>query len=261
MSEVVYSKKQVDKKWTNVQMSTMTRSFLIAGISFLLICAIGLGFGYLIQWSLFNLNWSDNSSLINGLWAISIILIIVSTILSMLWQIKITKASKTLIFSAFSLYILAQGIGFGFLFGLLDVFTLMLIFGIAGILFFGMALVGFTMKDKTAMTFKKIIAIATGIMFMLMMIISITWLLTAFIWGYSQYFDMFYFLIFLIMGIVLLLYTAYDVYKIQKKSQFIDLENNKISFNYSMYFGFSLLTDLVGIIWIVAIFVLRYSRK
>jgi hypothetical protein len=67
----------------------------------------------------------------------------------------------------------------------------------------------------------------------------------------------------LIIGLSTLLflfYTIFDVSMISKTQQFIATDDRNIVWNIGMIFGFRLLVDLVGLIWNIAILVLRYVR-
>jgi hypothetical protein len=53
---------------------------------------------------------------------------------------------------------------------------------------------------------------------------------------------------------------VFDISAISKTQQFIGIDNTQINWTLAMMFGFRLLVDLVGLIWNIAIFVLRFAR-
>jgi hypothetical protein len=52
----------------------------------------------------------------------------------------------------------------------------------------------------------------------------------------------------------------YDISVISKTQQFIGVNSDKANWTLAMMFGFSLLVDLVGLIWNIAILVLHFAR-
>jgi uncharacterized membrane protein (DUF485 family) len=81
---------QQGRKFNTNQMSLLSRAMLAAGVGFILIALVGLGFFYLM------LNTPVDITL---MWVLSIILIIVAMILSMVMTYKLQTASKALVFS------------------------------------------------------------------------------------------------------------------------------------------------------------------
>jgi hypothetical protein len=53
---------------------------------------------------------------------------------------------------------------------------------------------------------------------------------------------------------------VFDISVISKTQQFLTIDNTQLSWTLAMIFGFRLLVDLVGLIWNIAIFVLRFAR-
>lgn len=263
-SQVIYGQTQTQaKKWKVGQVSLLTKALLIAGISFLLICAIGVGFGFLFQ---SKSDWWAQSEVYNGLMWGSIIGILVSMILSMFWASKIMTAKPWFTTLVFFVYIVAQGCGFGIIFGISSLFQLGLIFGVSGLIFLITGITGLLIKDKAAMTFRKFIMIGSMIALGLMFIISMVWMFDAIFFSYGMFgvgaMQWFYYFAMLMMGLVMMGYMAYDIYMIQKIDTFLNVDDNALARNnIAFFFGYKLLVDLVGILWIVAMFVLRFTRN
>jgi hypothetical protein len=67
----------------------------------------------------------------------------------------------------------------------------------------------------------------------------------------------------LIVGISTLLflfYMIFDISMISKTQQFINTEDKQLTWTIGMIFGFRLLVDLVGLVWNIAMLVLRFAR-
>jgi len=50
------------------------------------------------------------------------------------------------------------------------------------------------------------------------------------------------------MGLLMLGYIAYDVSKITKSAQFIDMKEASVQTNYALFYGYQLLIDLIGLV-------------
>ena len=67
----------------------------------------------------------------------------------------------------------------------------------------------------------------------------------------------------LIMGIFCLLfmgYISYDVWMISKTSEFAQIADSRAFNNLSLFFGYRLLIDFVGLFWTIASLILRFRR-
>lgn len=244
---------------SQTQSSILTRSFLVAGLSFLLICLIGLGFGKLFEYEIYE---KGNLSVVNSLYMISILLIFISMFGSILVFRNLLNQKTSKIIFWIGLYCLAQGIGFGMLFSLFaqDSWTLILMFGVSGIMFILCAVIGYFMSANAAFNLMKMLSIgwiATFILMILMFIPMIFMLSTGASYaGFQWYYS-------LIMGVFCLLfmgYISYDVWMISKTSEFAQIADSRAFNNLSLFFGYRLLIDFVGLFWTITSLVLRFRR-
>jgi hypothetical protein len=60
--------------------------------------------------------------------------------------------------------------------------------------------------------------------------------------------------------ILFFLYMVWDMAMISKMQNFMQINDSKFAFNLVMFFGWKLLVDLVGLVWNIAILVLRFAR-
>ena len=261
------------KTFSKAQGSMLTKSLLISGICFILVCAASIGWGIMFA-NLYNdMSW-QTWDLVYSLYFVALFVIIASMILSMVWQKKIKTAGIGLTAMVFIIYILGQSLGFGMVFGLIigevgyddstqgmtAIAQLGLIFGVTGILFALMAFVGSIMNNKVAMTMKKFMMVGMMIVFGMMLFISMMWLFSALFWmpSYTSA-NWFYWLIILLMAPLMLCYVAYDIYQIKKMDTFNTLQG-KEKMNITLMFAFKLLVDLVGLMWIVLAIFMRVRR-
>lgn len=243
-----------------------TKSFTWAGVSFLLICLLGLA-----TWSV-----ADPAGVLKGLgnkrfdWAnvynlkamsnitkismFSIGLIFVSGIMRMVWWFRFNTASKTFIYSNYAIYIIAQGLGFGLLFTTWRAQEIMTIFGIAGLAFLAMAWAGYIAKDLSKMApFLIMGSVFMMIITIPMVILSFTGIVSGNLW----------FVWTIGMGFLTLLFIMFDVWQLKKTSEFITASGGTdelTEFRIVTWFGFRLLSDMVQLVWIMARIYMRYHR-
>lgn len=254
------------KQLSHSQMSLLNRSMLYAGIGFILIALIGFGIAMGL--------WSANGqALINSvplLWTFSVILILVAMILSMVVNVKfftrMGNVSKALVLTMWGIYVVAEGLGFGMLFLCFmvqfemqqGILYLMFVFAAGGVAFLIAALIGKSLSNRATMALGKFISmlsIAFMVMFFVFMIATLIVSLTG-----SFASDGLFLMIIGLSTILFLLYMVFDISAISKTQQFIGIDNTQINWTLAMMFGFRLLVDLVGLIWNIAIFVLRFAR-
>lgn len=244
---------------SQTQSSILTRSFLIAGLSFLLICLIGLGFGKLFEHEIYE---KGNLSVVNSLYMISILLIFISMFGSMLVFRNLLNQKTSKIIFWIGLYCLAQGIGFGMLFSLFaqDSWTLILIFGVSGIMFILCAIIGYFMSANAAFNLMKMLSIGWIATFILMILMFIPMIIMLSIGGSYVGFQWYYSLIMGIFCLLFMGYISYDVWMISKTSEFAQIADSRAFNNLSLFFGYRLLIDFVGLFWTIASLILRFRR-
>ena len=259
----------------------LTKAFAWAGIAFLLIAVIGAisfsvmdntAFGsqiheqagnrkFNVKGIYSNVSWGSGMSMIVKLSLAAFGLIIISSISSLIWAFRVMKASKTFIFLNYVVYIIANGISFGFLFLTMAAMELVSIFGIAGGIFVVMAAVGYFSKDLSGMgryLFFGVIFI--GVIALVNLILTLTG-----VWNKSYSHGTTPWLVEIMWigtGILMMGFTAYDVWRLKRMSEWAKASgmDKETSFRLTAYFGFRLLTDLVGLIWTVARFYMSSRR-
>jgi FtsH-binding integral membrane protein len=172
-------------------------------------------------------------------------------ILSIYWQFRFLKVSNTFMYVVFGVYILAQGFGFGILFTTWNAIELIGIFAIGGGLFTAMGTYGYFAKDLSS--WGRILSIY-GLTIFVMWLISFLLIYLGIINAKASY-SMFT----IAFGILFLGYTAYDVWLLKKTSQWQEATGNlneEMEYRLTLFFGFRLLVDLIGLIWIVVRFVI-----
>lgn len=255
------------KTLSRSQMSLLNRSMLYAGIGFVLIALIGFAIAMGI-WKSNNIETLNNS--ITLLWTFSIILILVSMILSMVVNVKLFtrmgNVSKGLIYSMWTVYIVAEGLGFGLLFlafmvqfnGQQGILYLIFVFAAGGIAFMIAALIGKSLSTKAMMSLGKFISILSIAFMVMFFVFMIATIVASFTSSFGS--EGLFLMIIGLSTILFLLYMVFDISVISKTQQFLTIDNTQLSWTLAMIFGFRLLVDLVGLIWNIAIFVLRFAR-
>ena len=239
------------------QRKIVSKSFLVTGFSFALICLIGYVSSIIVDSAgllrgldttkTFDLGVYRSFGRLARLTLASGVLLIVSIVLSVWWSLRFMQVSRTFMFVAFGVYILAQGFAFGTLFAIWNIRDIIWVFGLGGTLFGSMGLVGFFSRDLSSWG---------RLLFKYSLVLIFCWLISyvlisiGFINARASYSMMT-----LGFGILFLGYTAYDVWLLKKTAQWKeslgqldeDMEQRIV-----LFFGYRLLVDLVGLIWVVA---------
>ncbi len=255
------------------EQTILMKAFAWAGAGFLLIAIIGAisfaamdntAFGKEIHLQAgkgkFNfrgiygsLSTSNGMSMIAKLSFASLALIVISSISSIIWAFRVTRASKVFIFLNYAAYITANGIAFGFLFLTVDAMELVTIFGIAGGIFTVMALVGFFSKDLSGMGRYLFF----GVIFIAVMGLINMGLTFGGVWNSTYSSGTTPWLVQILWigtGLLMMGFTAFDVWRIKNLSAWASANgmDPEMNFRLTAFFGFRLLTDLIGLIWTVA---------
>lgn len=243
---------------------TLRKVFLIAALGFLAVCGIGFLVSYAVDRSGVIKEALDQQRVHGGINVdiydqlkgtgvmaklarvsmVGIVLIIASSILNMVWAYRWQRASRGFIIFAWTLYVIAQGIGFGLMFLTWNATDLLAVFGIAGGMFGVMALIGYIAKDLSHwwkwLMLGSIVAIVAGLVMFIMAISGVySDTLNMIVWG--------------ITGILTLAWTAFDVWWIKRATQ-MDLGqeyDSDMHFRMVGFFAFRLLSDLVALVWTV----------
>ncbi len=240
--------------------SILIRSFLVTGVSFLLIALIGYAFGILFNKCVYEWHYFQT---VSSLYMISILIVFISIFGSMIVMRNLFTQSTWKIVLWILLYCLGEGIGCGMLFSLFtnDSYSMILIFGVCGVVFGMCALIGYFLNMKAAFGLAKLLRIAWACMLfvMLLMFIPMTVMLVSgtTMWGFQWY----YWLIFGLSAFLFMGYISFDVWMISNTAQFLNAGEDRAINNLVLYFGYKLLIDLMGLFWTIATFFIRFGRR
>ena len=258
---------KIKRKIMSREATIFSSAFGVAAAGFLIICLIGVGVWMTVDatgvlkgygtgkydWSMYkNMTGDSKVALIGKISIASMVLIMLSFVLRMIWAFRFQRASKVFIYTVFTVYILAQGLGFGILFTLWRAQELFIIFGVAGSMFGIMAFAGYKAKDLSRL---GVFLFYASIGLMVLAGISLIMFFT------GVYDNTMVFIITIVTGVLTLLYTMYDVWILRKFSENEGLAYDEdMRFRLIMFFGFRLLTDIVHMIWTMAR-LLRFFRN
>ncbi|MDR2567924.1 MAG: hypothetical protein LBC44_01285 [Mycoplasmataceae bacterium] len=244
---------------TQKRSSLLSRSLIVAGVCFLAIFAFSWILYFILN-NVLDLSADSAGTTIIILYAVAAVLIIVSFIMSMVVWAKINTVRIGTIITTIVFYSVAEGIGFGILFFAIGLSTeaseimrdVMLLFLAGGLIFAITGIIGTMLSKKATIGLGKFILIAT-IAYIVIMLITFIVVIVAAAVGNGAILDAlnsnaFLFLIFGFEGILFILYIAFDFSSIKKSEAFI---NSELSFRYSLIFGYKLLIDLIGLIWVL----------
>lgn len=249
--------------------SLLKKSFAVAAIGFLLVCAIGYLTSHIVDstgiirrtvndsrfdFSMYqSLKETNEMAKLAKLSIAGIVIILISSILNIFWSFRYNVASKPFVIICLSLFIIGQGIGFGMLFVTWNAADLLIVFGIAGGLFGIMAIIGFF--SKNLMPLGKVLFMASIAVIIMASIAGI-------LYATGVYNDTFIMFIWVFTGFLTLAYTAFDVWWIKQhglmQSGYGD--DKEMEFRLVAFFGFRLLSDLISLIWTVARIYARSRR-
>lgn len=256
------------RQFTKQQTSLLTKSMLIAGIGFMIIC----GLSELFAWAFSFVQMYDNFGLVMGL---TFGFLIVSIAISMMWVKILWKGKATaLTILVYSLYIITMSLAFGAIFnflwfneGLEFKFTyLAAAFAITGGIFLIVALVAKIMSLKAMITYGKIVGVCSIIMMVLFFAFMIAILVVGLTGqggqGFNLTADVITWIVLLFMAIATFFYIIVDVKSIMGLSQFNQYTNtDKQAPAIVWYCGFKLLSDLINVLLLVIIFLARLRGR
>lgn len=266
------------KTLSQKQGKVLSRALLISGGSFIGIGIVGFALTYLFGWILSNA-WMNNpnSFAYEGMLIASVVIILVTMIGSMIVMGRATKSKTSTLIVWMVIYSLGQAIGFAMLLsgiaalvyligqagvslGFFNPITdCILVFVVCGVLFCLCAAIGYGLSAKAAFRLMKFMGFAYLAMFVLsicMIIPCIIFLVNPSQSG-SQFFEWYTFLIYAIFALMFMFYITWDVNVIAKSAMFMNYEDNKLETNMAIYYGYKLLVDLMGLLWIAMSMMLR----
>lgn len=244
------------KTFSKFQFSMLSRALLVASVGLALTC----GIGYLLAYIYTTTNFLSLSYGYSALTSLSTIFLLLSVILSFVWMAKIHTASNFLSYFTILIFCISNGIGFSSLFYLLDVQELVMIFGTAAIIFFGTWFLTSIASIKFMMSLGKILIVST-IVYLLFnfMMFMFSWFN---IFGIrTASFEWIYIITTAVSGLLSIGYLAFSIFNIQKMDEFLAHEDNTIRNKYAMFFGFTILMNMISIIWTLARLFLIFGRN
>lgn len=219
------------------QLKLSSIAYLTTGIGLLVTFLVSLGFALVFQ--------GADQDIAKNLGFLATGSLLVSLILSIVWQFRIMNSSMFFRVTTISIYCLANGIGFGSLFAATGSQEVVAAFGITALVCTICYIVSRFITDRVAMTLRKLIMI----MFMVYFAIAIT---TFFSWslGINGGFGVGNLLnigIAVLMPMILLIAITLQMWTISKMDSFID--DREQSLAYGMFLGFMLLMMIIQITW------------
>lgn len=251
-----YQQKKSKVQYSKHQLSALTRAMMVTGFGFLATFVIGILtefiaskiIGFTTISNIDSISVNDYFAYMNvytNLIIATVIGLLVSVVLSLIWSFRVYKASTTFAAFTIAIYCLANGIGFGALFLLVDYWQIMFAFGILGLIFlftFGIAKI---ISFKTALNIMKVTAIATIVYLVFVVIVS---LLSVFVLS-TDTFNYLYLVIIAVSGLLSILYMVYELWLIQNLDKFYVEE--ELSRKLSIFMGFQVLVNLINLVWII----------
>ncbi|MEG0124197.1 MAG: Bax inhibitor-1 family protein [Malacoplasma sp.] len=241
--------------YSKLQVSMMSKALLVASIGLILTCLIGFLVAYI---------YSVNPVSTFALEMLSSVFIIISLVCTFVWMAKLQNASNLLSFGTMAIYCIANGIGFGSLFYMLNAQEVMILFGSVGVIFFGTWFISTLVSTKFMMSFGKFLMIATIIYFVFNIGLFLFNLFNVFGMRYahpnaSVGYQWIYLISSAVSGLLSIGYMAYNMNNIQKMDKFLD-STPELKNKYALFFGFMILMSLISIIWSLAR-ILLFSRR
>jgi hypothetical protein len=160
-------------------------------------------------------------------------------ILSMVVNVKLFtrmgNVSKGLIYSMWTVYIVAEGLGFGLLFlafmvqfnGQQGILYLIFVFAAGGIAFMIAALIGKSLSTKAMMSLGKFISILSIAFMVMFFVFMIATIVASFTSSFGS--DGLFLMIIGLSTILFLLYMVFDISVISKTQQFLTIDNTQLS--------------------------------
>lgn len=248
-----YGGLKTSNKYSFTQMSMMSIALLVAGLGFLATGLIGFGFSMLMKEMLSGNNTAYD--LFNVFVAITAVAGIVSLVMYFIWIFRVHKASLGFQISVIIIYCLSEGITFGGIFYFVSVPEIIIAFASVGLVLIITFLISKIMSAKAAMAIGKlimIISIVYLIFFLISLILSIFNVLpTMYAYGNSAVGNWIYAIVIGVSGLLSILFLSYNLYTIKTMDKFRDQLDPIVARNYAIFFGFTILINLIRIFYLV----------
>lgn len=242
---------QSPAKLDKIKLGLLTKSSLIAGIGFIIICALG----YLISFIYTKTNISPNSNVLPILSSI----FLVGSIISMVWFAFSRKEWSYLgYFCLFTSFIISQAIGFSSLFQIFNSTSLLFLFGIAGAIMFVSGILIKILPEKILASLMKIFFVFITISFFFSLC---SFFMFFFGFGYSSGNQLYFSISAIIGAIIAIFYNFYIIYQITRTDSFAAASEGNSSLKLPLRFGFYLLVSLVQTVWALARLMLIFGKR
>lgn len=252
-----YQQKSAKVKYSKYQVSALTRAMMVTGFGFLATFLVGILTEYIISLILGSntiTNIQMSISVITNLWVITVIGLLVSVVLTLVWSFRVYNASTGFATITIAVYCLANGIGFGSLFFVVAYWEIMFAFGILGLIFlftFGIAKL---LSFKSALNIMKVATIGTIVYLVFVLLIG---LVSVFCLS-TDVFNYLYLVIIAVSGLLSVLYMIYEIWTIQNLDKFY-LEQ-ELTRKLSIFMGFQVLINLINLVWILLRFFIIFKN-
>lgn len=184
---------------------------------------------------------------------LSTISIFTAFILAIIWNFRFYKTSTTYSIFTISLYCLAFGIGFGFLFNLLRLSEIIYSFAVVSLILLITFLVSKVLSAKQAFKLGKFIFISSIVFLVVFFIYTIVaWFVgsTTRFWLQT--------LVSGVSGILSILFLTYNLWLAQNMDNF--LNENSLTKKLGIFIGFQILVNLLNLLMIVMRLLLSFRR-
>lgn len=259
---IVNSGRVKAKRYTKTQSKMTTIALLVAGLGFLFIGLLGIGFQKLISLALTN-----NSAIGDTIWIIVGFSSILSIVLYFVWMFKVTNASLGFQLFTILLFCITNGYTFGALFIMVNASEIIIAFAGTGLTLIISYIVAKLMSFKAAMSLGRMIMIISFVYLglILMSLIGSAFSIFnpfGFGLGYSSFFSQWIYSVTLaISGILSVLFITYNLWMLQNQDKFYGELSPKESRNIAIFFGFLILMNLLRIFYLLVSFLFRLKNN
>lgn len=264
--ELIQSNEQLKSK----QWSLLNSCFIKASLGYLAIALISTLISFLF--TKYCADWTVERFM--PILYTGIVLIFAAAIIGSFWTAGFSKKSMFSTLFVWIFFIMAESLGFGTVFFLLQMADWgmgsnwwfgLATFGVAGIICLLLSLIGLGISTKAAMTLNKlywILSIVSFLFFFMGMIMSIIgYAYGGTIWGLEWW----TFIIYGLFAVIVALGVVTSIRNIKSCSEFVSLNDSSSKELYSSlswYFGYLILVQFITLVWmVIRFYLLASSRK
>ena len=223
-------------KYSKNQLKLSSIAYLTTGLGLLTTFLVALGFAVVFE--------NATTEVRDNLSIVATFSLLLSLILSIVWQFRVMKAGMGFRLFTILIYCLANGIGFGSLFAVIDNTEIVAAFGITAAVCAICYFVSRFLTEKAAMTLSKLIMVMFGVYFVIAITTFFSWTLGV-QGGFTG--NVLEIGIAVLVPMILLLAITFQMWNISRMDQFIN--DSEQSMAYGMFLGFMLLMMIIQITW------------